>query len=192
MAASTAAVTVRPMHWPQDDWFRWLGDLRRRLPAGATATVTVQNIRPGQSIRDHGVVAGSRPGRAGQLHAGAAAMTNASTSARNIVRSRGMTLIELMVAMTIGLFLTWGAFQVYIQSKSNYRAAEVMTRLQENARFALETLEPGSAARRVLGTPSRARADGGPCRHRRHLRRRERNRLGAGLRRAGGGRGRQL
>lgn len=53
-----------------------------------------------------------------------------------------MTLIELMVAMTIGLFLTWGAFQVYIQSKGNYRAAEVMTRLQENARFALETLEP--------------------------------------------------
>ena len=53
-----------------------------------------------------------------------------------------MTLIELMVSMTIGLFLTWGAFQVYLQSKSNYRAAEVMTRLQENARFALETLEP--------------------------------------------------
>lgn len=53
-----------------------------------------------------------------------------------------MTLIELMVSMTIGLFLTWGAFQVYFQSKSNYRAAEVMTRLQENTRFALETLEP--------------------------------------------------
>lgn len=57
-------------------------------------------------------------------------------------RSRGMTLIELMVSMAIGIFLTWGAFQVYIQSKGNYRAAEVMTRLQENARFALETLEP--------------------------------------------------
>ncbi len=55
---------------------------------------------------------------------------------------RGMTLIELMVAMSIGLFLTWGAITVYLQSKNNYRAAEVMTRLQENARFALETLEP--------------------------------------------------
>jgi type IV pilus assembly protein PilW len=53
-----------------------------------------------------------------------------------------MTLIELMVSMTIGLFLSWGAFQVYFQSKGNYRAAEVMTRLQENARFALETIEP--------------------------------------------------
>ncbi len=57
-------------------------------------------------------------------------------------RASGMTLIELMVSMAIGLFLTWGAFEVYLQSKSNYRAAEVTTRLQENARFALETLEP--------------------------------------------------
>lgn len=54
----------------------------------------------------------------------------------------GMTLIELMVSLLIGLFLSWGAIQVYVQSKSNYRAAEVATRLQENARFALETLEP--------------------------------------------------
>ena len=57
-------------------------------------------------------------------------------------QSRGMTLIELMVAMAIGLFLIWGAFAVYIQSKGNYQAAEVATRLQENARFALEAIEP--------------------------------------------------
>ncbi|MCC7259040.1 MAG: PilW family protein [Gammaproteobacteria bacterium] len=53
-----------------------------------------------------------------------------------------MTLVELTVAMAIGVFLTWGAFQVYVQSKSNFRAAEVNTRLNENARFALETIEP--------------------------------------------------
>lgn len=57
-------------------------------------------------------------------------------------RERGMTLIELMVSLTLGLFLTWGAYAVYFTSKGNYRAAEVMTRLQENARFALETVEP--------------------------------------------------
>lgn len=53
-----------------------------------------------------------------------------------------MTLVELVVSMAIGVFLTWGAFQVYLQSKGNFRAAEVTTRLHENARFALETLEP--------------------------------------------------
>jgi type IV pilus assembly protein PilV len=30
----------------QDDWFRWLGDLRRRLPVGATASVEVRNLAP--------------------------------------------------------------------------------------------------------------------------------------------------
>jgi Tfp pilus assembly protein PilW len=53
-----------------------------------------------------------------------------------------MTLIELMVAMVIGLFLTWGAIEVYVQGKNSYRAAEVLARLQENARFALDTMEP--------------------------------------------------
>lgn len=57
-------------------------------------------------------------------------------------QNAGMTLIELMVAMAIGVFLTWGAIQVYLQSKSNYRMAEVVARLQENVRFALETMEP--------------------------------------------------
>lgn len=57
-------------------------------------------------------------------------------------RQGGMTLIELMVSLALGLFLSWGAFTVYLTSKSNYRAAEVLTRLQENARFALETVEP--------------------------------------------------
>lgn len=53
-----------------------------------------------------------------------------------------MTLIELMVAMSIGLFLIWGAFEVYLQSKTSYQAADVATRLRENARFALEAIEP--------------------------------------------------
>ncbi len=30
----------------QDDWFRWLGDLQRRLPAGAEATVERQDLAP--------------------------------------------------------------------------------------------------------------------------------------------------
>lgn len=59
-----------------------------------------------------------------------------------LARQNGMTLIELMVSMVIGIFLTWGAFEVYLQTKGNYRTAEIATRLQENARYALETLEP--------------------------------------------------
>jgi type IV pilus assembly protein PilW len=54
----------------------------------------------------------------------------------------GMTLVELLVAMTIGLFLIGGALYIYSQSRNSYRAGDSLARLQESARFALDTLEP--------------------------------------------------
>lgn len=54
----------------------------------------------------------------------------------------GATLVELMVSMTIGLFLTAGAIYVFLQSKDSYRSADSLARLQESARFALDTIEP--------------------------------------------------
>ena len=54
----------------------------------------------------------------------------------------GMTLIELMVALAIGAFLMLGAVTVFIQSRTAFRVTETMSRLQENARFALDTMEP--------------------------------------------------
>ncbi len=55
---------------------------------------------------------------------------------------RGMTLIELMVALAIGAFLMLGAITVFMQSRTAFRVTESMSRLQENARFALDTMEP--------------------------------------------------
>lgn len=55
---------------------------------------------------------------------------------------RGMTLIELMVSMVIGLFLVLGAVTVYSQGRQNYVANEGIARLQENLRFAVNVLEP--------------------------------------------------
>lgn len=57
-------------------------------------------------------------------------------------RQCGMTLIELMVALAIGAFLMIGAVTVFMQSRTTFRVTESMSRLQENARFALEALEP--------------------------------------------------
>jgi type IV pilus assembly protein PilW len=54
----------------------------------------------------------------------------------------GMTLIELMVALAIGAFLMIGAITVFMQSRTTFRVTESVSRMQENARFALETLEP--------------------------------------------------
>lgn len=68
-----------------------------------------------------------------------------------IWQQRGMTLIELMVAMSIGLFLTGGALYIYSQSKNTYRASDSLARLQESARFALDTIEPDTRLARYWG-----------------------------------------
>lgn len=55
-------------------------------------------------------------------------------------RERGLTLVELMVAMVIGLVLMSGIVQIFIGSKVSYLTQEEMGRVQENARYALEIL----------------------------------------------------
>lgn len=54
----------------------------------------------------------------------------------------GMTLIELMISMMIGMFLLLGTMTVYQQSRSSFRVADSVARLQENARFTLDLMEP--------------------------------------------------
>lgn len=56
------------------------------------------------------------------------------------LKQKGFTLVELMVAMTVGLFLTAGIISLFIGSKQIYRATEALSRLQENGRFAFEYL----------------------------------------------------
>lgn len=75
-----------------------------------------------------------------------------------------MTLVELTVAMAIGLFLIGGALYVYSQSKNSYRAGDSLARLQESARFALDTLEPDIRLARYWGLnsePARINVPGG-------------------------------
>ena len=57
-------------------------------------------------------------------------------------RAAGVTLVELLVAMTIGLVLIIGATQVYVDSRAAFAVNETTARLQENARYAMSILEP--------------------------------------------------
>lgn len=54
---------------------------------------------------------------------------------------RGLSLIELMVSMVIGLFLIAGATTVYVNSRKTYDVDETAARLQETARYAMSILE---------------------------------------------------
>lgn len=53
---------------------------------------------------------------------------------------RGLSLVELMVALVISLFLTAGVIQLFIGSKQTYRFHDALSRLQENGRLALDTM----------------------------------------------------
>lgn len=53
-------------------------------------------------------------------------------------RERGVTLIELMIAMLIALILTAGIIQIFVGNRATYAFNEGLSRVQENARFALD------------------------------------------------------
>jgi type IV pilus assembly protein PilW len=67
-----------------------------------------------------------------------------------------MTLIELMVALAIGAFLMIGAMTVFMQTRTTFRVTESVSRLQETARFALDSLEPEVRMAQYWGLTSRA------------------------------------
>ena len=53
---------------------------------------------------------------------------------------RGLSLVELMVAVTLSMVLMLGIFQIFSSSKQTSRAQDALARVQENARFALDLL----------------------------------------------------
>jgi len=54
---------------------------------------------------------------------------------------RGLTLVEMMVALAIGSFLMIGAIQIYNQSREAFVINESIARVQETAQFAMDTIE---------------------------------------------------
>ncbi len=50
----------------------------------------------------------------------------------------GMSMIELLVAMAIGLILTAGIVQIFVGSKETYRFQEALSRIQETGRYATQ------------------------------------------------------
>ena len=53
---------------------------------------------------------------------------------------RGVTIIELMVSLVLGLILMLAALQVFDANKTTYRTVEALARVQENGRFAIQSM----------------------------------------------------
>jgi type IV pilus assembly protein PilW len=55
-------------------------------------------------------------------------------------RMRGLSLVELMVAITIGAILLGGAVTLFINNRDTYKTTNELSRLQETARYALDMM----------------------------------------------------
>jgi type IV pilus assembly protein PilW len=67
-----------------------------------------------------------------------------------------MTLIELMVALSIGSFLMIGAMKVFMESRAAYRINEAVARLEENARYVFDVIEPDIRMANYWGLAARS------------------------------------
>jgi type IV pilus assembly protein PilW len=56
----------------------------------------------------------------------------------NATSQRGLTLVEIMIALTISLLLIAGTIQIWVNTKQTYRVGDALSRIQENGRFAIE------------------------------------------------------
>jgi type IV pilus assembly protein PilW len=85
-------------------------------------------------------------------------------------RQQGLSLVELMVALLIGLVLLAGVFQIYLSGRQSAHAQEDLARMQENGRYAMDLITQdlrragywgGNAdATQITGLPGRVAPDG--------------------------------
>ena len=77
-------------------------------------------------------------------------------------RVEGAGLVELLIAMAIGLVLIAGALSVFVNSRNTYRVNQAYARMMENGRrMGMALLQrmcanaPGVAVRAMLGASTR-------------------------------------
>ena len=68
-------------------------------------------------------------------------------------REFGLSLVEILVALAIGMALTAGIMQIYVGNKQTFRATDALARLQENGRFAIETMTRDARMAGFTGCP---------------------------------------
>jgi len=68
-------------------------------------------------------------------------MTRASRGLSRCAASRGMTLVELMVGMAVGLFVVLVAVAIFMSTRTLHSVGSASTRMSENARLAMDVLQ---------------------------------------------------
>jgi len=72
-------------------------------------------------------------------------------SGPNYSGSSGQTLVELMIAMVLGLLILAAVVQLFIASRQTYQTTEAVARVQENGRFSVDMLRPSLREAQIGG-----------------------------------------
>jgi type IV pilus assembly protein PilW len=73
------------------------------------------------------------------------------TSHKQTMREAGLSLIELMIAMLVGLILIGGVLSVFMSSRKSYGVNGAMGQIQENGRFAMNFIDRDTRMAGYLG-----------------------------------------
>lgn len=71
-------------------------------------------------------------------------------------KQQGLSLIELMIAITLGLILVTGVLQVFLSSKTVYTTQQALSRIQETGRLAIDFLTRDIRMAGYMGCASRS------------------------------------
>ena len=63
----------------------------------------------------------------------------------------GISLIEIMIALVLSLMLAIGTTQLFVSNKTSFKTAEAISRIQENARYAMERIGEDLSAGGYMG-----------------------------------------
>lgn len=70
-------------------------------------------------------------------------------------KQKGLSLVELMIAVLLGLILLTGVMQVFLSSKNVYTSQQALSRIQETGRMAMEFLSRDIRMAGFMGCASR-------------------------------------
>ena len=74
----------------------------------------------------------------------------------HLKKQQGLSLVELMVAIVLGLILVAGVIELFVNNRQVYRVQDAQSRLQENGRYAMKVLTQSIERAGYLGCATRS------------------------------------
>lgn len=77
-----------------------------------------------------------------------------------MLQQRGLSLVELLISVTLGLILMAGVVQMFLGSKQTFNSQQAMSRVQETGRLAIEYISRDVRMAGYMGCPTRSQLGG--------------------------------